>query len=130
MPVIEEPTTKVTIMHTAIVVIAKLNMIPVRVVVRVHLGANMNVGDLVYEIATGRYGIVERIDVDYYGSRTAFKHLGRPRGHCVDSTEADIIAPTRHGVRNRVLVCWPDGYPEYRAANELEIKSINALDNQ
>jgi hypothetical protein len=83
---------------------------------------------LVYEIATGRYGIVERIDIDYYGSNIAFKHLGRPRGHCVDSTTADVIGPTRSGVRNRILVCWPDGTPEYRDDSELEVKSIDTPD--
>jgi len=81
----------------------------------------MKIGDLVYEAATGRHGIVERIDVDYHGSTIAFKHLGRPRGHCVDSTVADILAPTKRGKQDRVMVCWTDGPPEYLEAHELEV---------
>jgi hypothetical protein len=83
----------------------------------------METGDLVYEAATGRYGIVERIDIDYHGARQAFKHLGRPRGHCVDSTMVDVLAPTRHGICNRVMVCWADGSPEYLESHELEVVS-------
>ena len=81
----------------------------------------MKVGDLVYEAATGRYGFVERIDVDHHGARQAFKHLGRPREHCVDSTVADVLAPTKDGIRDRVLVCWTDSPPEYLKSHELEV---------
>ena len=83
----------------------------------------MKIGDLVYEAATGRYGMVERIDADYFGSGIAFKHLGRPREHCVDNTIADIIAPTKHGKQDRVMVCWTDGPPEYLESHELEVVS-------
>ena len=81
----------------------------------------MIVGDLVYEAATGRYGIVERIDVDYHGARQAFKHIGRSREHCVDSTVADALSDTRHGICDRVMVCWTDGSPEYLESHELEV---------
>jgi len=83
----------------------------------------MKVGDLVYEAATGRYGIVERLDLNYYGARQAFKHLGRSDKHCIDSTIPDIIAPTRHGIHDRVMVCWTDGAPEYLESHKLEVVS-------
>jgi hypothetical protein len=83
----------------------------------------MIIGDLVYEAATGRYGIVERIDADYHGARQAFKHVGRPRGQCVDSTVADVLATTRRGICDRVMVCWTDGSPEYLESHELEVVS-------
>ena len=72
----------------------------------------MKIGDLVkmkagYSIP----GIVVRVDRDHYGARQAFKHVGRPRGHCVNSNEVDIIAPTKDGIRDRVMILWPDkGY--------------------
>ena len=77
----------------------------------------MKVGDLIkYHVAAKppKLGIVVKIDVDYYGAGQAFKHLGRPRGHCVDSTVADTLAPTKHGKQDRVLVRWIGGIsPEY-----------------
>jgi len=83
----------------------------------------MRTGDLVYEAATGRLGIVEKIDKDFHGARQAFKHLGRPREYCVDSTVADVVSPTQHGICDRVMVCWTDGPPEYLESHELEVVS-------
>jgi hypothetical protein len=80
------------------------------------------VGDLVYEAATGRYGIVEKIDVDYYGASQAFKIYQKiPRGHCIRGNQVDGIGPTKDGKSDRVLVCWTDSLPEYLTSNELEV---------
>jgi hypothetical protein len=78
-------------------------------------------GDLIRDRMTGRIGVIERIDIDYFGAGQSFKHLGRPRGQCVDSTVADIIAPTKHGKQDRVLVCWTDGHPTYEYSKKLEV---------
>ena len=85
----------------------------------------MKTGDLVYEAATGRYGIVERIDKDYHGARQAFK-VTRPveRGKCVRSNMVNYTPmPTEKGIYDRVMVCWTDGPPEYLESHELEVVS-------
>ena len=82
----------------------------------------MKVGDLVYEAATGRYGIVEKIDKDFHGSVQAFKiYQEIPRGMCIRGNQVDGIGPTKDGKRDRVLVCWTDSLPEYLESHELEV---------
>jgi len=82
----------------------------------------MKVGDLVYEATTGRYGIVEKIDKDYYGAGQAFKiYQEVGRGKCIRSDLVDGIGPTKEGKRDRVLVCWTDGPPEYVESHELQV---------
>ena len=84
----------------------------------------MKVGDLVYEAATGRYGFVERIDVDYHGASQAFKRYRTiERGKAFRSDMVDGIGPTKDGIRDRVLVCWTDSGPEYLESHELEVVS-------
>ena len=88
----------------------------------------MKINDLVYEAATGRLGIVEKIDVDYYGAGQAFKAIQhQPRGHCIDNTLVlDVgqqLSPTKCGKQDRVMVCWTDGPPEYLKSHELEVVS-------
>ena len=89
----------------------------------------MKVGDLVkLKIDDGPFGFVMRIDPEYFGSSQAFKHVGRPRGHCVNSNEADIVAPSRGGIRDRVLILWGGdriGW-EYCEGQELEVVSENS----
>ena len=82
----------------------------------------MKVGDLVREKRTGKLGIVERIDENYYGSDTSFTNLYREieRGLCMRSDLADGIVLSKRGKRDRVLVCWTDEYPEYLESTELE----------
>jgi hypothetical protein len=81
----------------------------------------MKVGDLVYEAATGRYGIVERIYTDYHGASQAFKVVGAKRGDCIGPNSVNTILPTREGKRDRVMVCWTDSLPEYLESHELEV---------
>ena len=86
----------------------------------------MQVGDLVYESATGRYGFVERVDKDYYGASQAFKFYGNPeRGKCIRSDMANGFGPTKDGIRDRVLVLWTDfdGTPEYLESHEIVVIS-------
>lgn len=83
----------------------------------------MKIGDLVYEAATGRYGFIERIDISYHGARQAFKISNVERGKCIRPDMVDIVAPTRDGIRDRVLVCWTDGPPEYLESHEVEVVS-------
>jgi hypothetical protein len=85
----------------------------------------MKKGDLVMH-STGDMGIVQRIDYQHYGARQAFKHVGRPRGHCVNSNEADVIAPTRDGIQNRVLVLFSSkGEMEYTYVPSNSLKVIS-----
>jgi hypothetical protein len=87
-------------------------------------GHDMKIGDLVYEAATGRYGMVERIDADHYGATQAFKiYQNVPRGMCIRPEMVDGIGPTKYGKRDRVLVCWTDGPPEYLESHELDVVS-------
>tara|TARA_R100000008_G_scaffold86819_1_gene81843 strand:- start:1415 stop:1738 length:324 start_codon:yes stop_codon:yes gene_type:complete len=84
----------------------------------------VKVGDLVCEKRTGRYGIVEKIDIDYYGATQAFKiyqEIGR--GKVVRGDLVDGMGPTKDGKRDRVLVCWSDSHPEYLESTELKVIS-------
>ena len=84
----------------------------------------MKVGDLVREKITGRCGIVEKIDIDYYGAQQSFKiYQEVGRGKCIRGDLVDSYGPTSDGKRDRVLVCWTDGYPEFLECTELEIVS-------
>jgi hypothetical protein len=86
----------------------------------------VKIGDLVREIASGRLGIVEKIDVDYYGAQQAFKlYKEVGRGKVVRGDLAGGLSPTRKGKRNRILVCWTDSTPEYLECTELEVVSEN-----
>jgi len=79
--------------------------------------------------ANNMIGQVYRVDKDYYGARQAFKHVGRPRGHCVNSNEVDILAPTKDGIRDRVLVIWNRGVGwDYCNSKDLTVISEAVLD--
>ena len=84
----------------------------------------MKIGDLVRDINGTRFGIVERIDPDYYGARQAFKVINPERGKAIRPDAVHYVPlPTELGIRDRVLVCWTDGLPEYREPVELEVVS-------
>ena len=84
----------------------------------------MKVGDLVREHSTGRYGFIERIDVDYYGAQQAFKIYRKiERGKCIRPNMVDGFGPTKDGKYDRVLVCWTDDLPGYLKSIELEVVS-------
>ena len=82
----------------------------------------MKVGDLVREIKTGRIGIVEKIEVDFYGARQALKiYQDVPRGMCIRPEMVDGLGPTKDGIRDRVTVCWTDDLPSAFDSKDLEI---------
>jgi hypothetical protein len=69
-------------------------------------------------------GFVESIDVDYFGASQAFKvYQEVPRGKCIRGEMVDGYGPTKDGKRDRVLVCWTDGAPEYFESTELKVVS-------
>ncbi len=85
----------------------------------------MKVGDLVkMKKGYSEPGFVLKVDKDYHGAHQAFK-ISRevPRGHCIRSDMVDVIAPTKDGIRDRVLVLWPDAGYEYVESNKLEVIS-------
>lgn len=82
------------------------------------------IGDLVkMKVGYSVPGIVVRVDCDHYGARQAFKYAGRPRGHCVNSNEPDTLAPTKGGIRDRVMILWPDHGFTYEESTNLEVIS-------
>jgi len=82
----------------------------------------MKPGDLVYEPKSRSYGIVERVDADYFGASQAFK-IYKPlaRGKCIRGSMVDGFGPTKDGKRDRILVCWTDRPPEYVESHKLEV---------
>jgi len=85
----------------------------------------MKVGDLVKLIIDdGPFGFVMRIDEDHYGSRQALKIYQKiPRGMCIRGNQVDGLGPTKDGIRDRVLVLWPNHGWEYCESTELEVLS-------
>ena len=84
----------------------------------------MKVGDLVrMKKGYSSVGIVMKIDEQYYGARQAYKVSKVDRGKCIRSDMVDIIAPTRDGIRNRVMIIWPDAGFTYEESTVLEIVS-------
>ena len=84
----------------------------------------MKVGDLVkLKIDTGPMGFVLRIDKQYYGANTAYKISRVERGKCIRPNMVDMIATTAEGIRDRVLVLWPEIGHEYCESTELEVVS-------
>ena len=84
----------------------------------------IKVGDLVCETSTGRFGIVEKIDTDFYGATQAFKiYREIPRGQVIRPSMVDGFGPTKDGKQDRVLVCWTDSFPEYIVSGELKVVS-------
>ena len=87
----------------------------------------MKVGDLV---KAGRSdsapGLVLKIEKDFYGARTAFKMNPVSRGKAIrHSAKPDFIGKTVHGIRDRVLVFWPEeeyGF-SYETCDVLEVIS-------
>ena len=68
-------------------------------------------------------GFIIKIDSDFYGARQAFKIYNAERGHCLHPKMVNGIGPTRDGIRDRVLVLWPDGRWEYIDSKNLEVIS-------
>ena len=88
----------------------------------------MKIGDLV-RLKKGypAIGIVTKIDEQFYGARQAFKVSSVERGKCIRPNMVDIIAPTRDGIQDRVLVVWMDDAftPTYENSATLEVINEN-----
>ena len=84
----------------------------------------MKVGDLV-KMRTGYSlpGFVLRIDKQHYGASTAYKISKVERGKCIRSNMVDFIGVTGDGIRDRVLVLWPDAGYSYEESTKLEVIS-------
>jgi hypothetical protein len=85
----------------------------------------VKVGDLVkLKHDTSPFGFILKIDKDFYGATQAFKSDPAPRGHAVrDRRTPDYLAPTKEGIRDRVLVDWIELGAEYIESNQLEVIS-------
>jgi hypothetical protein len=84
----------------------------------------MKVGDLVkMRQGYSTFGFIIKIDREHYGSRQAFKISKVERGKCIRPDMVDIIAPTRDGIRDRILVLWPDEGYSYEESTKLEVVS-------
>ena len=88
----------------------------------------MKIGDLVkLKCDDGPYGLIMRIDGQYFGANTAYKISRAERGKCLRPAMVDMIGKTADGIRDRVLVLWSDtrsdlGW-EYCESTELEVIS-------
>jgi hypothetical protein len=84
----------------------------------------MKVGDLVkMNQGYSEPGFVLRIDKQHYGSSTAYKISKVERGKCIRSNMVDFIGVTADGIRDRVLVLWPDAGYSYEESTKLEVIS-------
>ena len=91
----------------------------------------MKVGDLVRlssskdERLQDLLGFVMRVDLQHYGSNTAYKISKVERGKCIRSSDVDFIGTTADGIRDRVLVLWNEDGFEYCESTELEVVSVS-----
>ena len=84
----------------------------------------MKVGDLVkMKEVYSELGFVLRIDEQHYGSSTAYKISKVERGKCIRSNMVDFIGVTADGIRDRVLVLWPDTGYSYEESTKLDVVS-------
>ena len=85
----------------------------------------MKVGDLVRAgNPDSAPGIVIKIEKEFYGASQAFKTHPVSRGKAVrDCRKPDFIAKTQKGIRDRVMVLWPEeeyGF-SYEESTTLEV---------
>jgi hypothetical protein len=84
----------------------------------------MNIGDLVrMKVGYSEPGFIIKIDKQHYGSNTAYKISHVERGKAIRGNMVDFIGVTADGIRDRVLVLWPDQGYTYEESNKLEVIS-------
>jgi len=85
----------------------------------------MKVGDLV-KMKKGHSppGVIVKIDKDFYGARQAFKVSKVDRGKCIRPNMVNIIAPTKDGIRHRLLICWPDVGFSYEYSSDVDVINV------
>ncbi len=83
----------------------------------------MKVGDLVRAgNPSSAPGVIIKIDKDFYGATSAFKSYPVPRGHAVHNRrKPDYISSTKRGIRDRVMVYWPEYGFSYEESDVLEL---------
>tara|TARA_R100000655_G_C2979218_1_gene191546 strand:- start:588 stop:854 length:267 start_codon:yes stop_codon:yes gene_type:complete len=83
----------------------------------------MKVGDMVKAgDPSSAAGIVVKVDKDFYGATSAFKSNPVPRGHAVHNRrKPDYISSTKRGIRDRVMVWWPEYGFSYEESDALEV---------
>ena len=87
----------------------------------------MKVGDLVRAgNPDSAPGIIVKIEKDFYGANSAFKTRPVARGKAIhDCRRPDFIGKTQKGIRDRVMVYWPEsefGF-SYEESDILELVS-------
>ena len=84
----------------------------------------MKVGDLVkMKAGYSVPGIVIKIDKDHYGSRQSYKVVGAKRGEALQPKMVNCISPTKDGIRDRIMILWPDQGFTYEESTKLEVIS-------
>ena len=68
------------------------------------------VGQLVKSKLTKDIGRAIDVEPDYYGARQAFKVYGAQPGQAIRPGSENGIGPTKHGIRDRVMVKWYTAY--------------------
>ena len=69
----------------------------------------------------GYYGVVIRIDKDFYGASQAIKAYGVERGQAITPRSGNGIGPTTRGKRDRVLVLWSGCVVAYEESDTIEV---------
>jgi hypothetical protein len=86
---------------------------------------DFEVGQLVRSKFSGDLGSVLKVDRDYYGARQAFKVYGATRGQALKPDMVNGIGPTKHGIRDRVLVLWYTCYENDGSSNLMSCDGMN-----
>ena len=71
---------------------------------------NFEVGQLVRFRISGDLGRVIKVYPDYFGARQAFKVYNAEPGQVIRPGSENGIGPTKHGIRDRVMVKWYTAY--------------------
>ena len=88
------------------------------------VGSLVTLNNLPSRTQSHNVGLVVAVDKDYYGARQAFKIYAHvERGKAIRPNMVDGIGPTKDGIRDRVLVRWPDSGWAYQDSLELNVIS-------
>ena len=77
---------------------------------KVFAKTEFKVGQLVRSKLTEDIGRAIDVEPDYYGARQAFKVYGAEKGQAIRPGSENGIGPTKHGIRDRVMVKWYTAY--------------------
>tara|TARA_R110002110_G_scaffold357775_1_gene567156 strand:+ start:47 stop:355 length:309 start_codon:yes stop_codon:yes gene_type:complete len=96
------------------------------------LKTDFKVGHLVRSKLTKDIGRALDVDPDYYGARQAFKVYGAQKGQAIRPGSENGIGPTKHGIRDKVLVRWYTSYLglEHSLAEWMDGKDLILLETE